>query len=309
MGPREEIIEELYKPARKNFTRRKIIVKGFFETLSVDLAEMTPYSRENQGNKYILCAIDNLSKYAFCQPLQNKSGPEVAEKMGIILSQCPSKVKFIHSDQGKEFFCRPFKRLMKKWKINHYNSFTHLKASICERFIRTLKGKLYFTFAMRGNHKWVDVLQDTVKKYNETKHRTIKMAPADVNEINAQQLLNTVFKHPERDSRNHPKFKIGDYVRLSRVKQMFEKGYTPNYTVEIFQVGSIVNSNPPVYRLKDMYGALIRGAFYAEELQKTKHPKTFLVEKILQRKKDKVKVKWLYFPEKDNSWEDAKNIV
>lgn len=84
-------------------------------------------------------------------PAVEALGPEVVENMDIILSKCRAKVKHIQSDQGKEFFCKSFQKAMDKWKINHFNFFAHLKASICERFIRTLKRKLRYTFVLCGN--------------------------------------------------------------------------------------------------------------------------------------------------------------
>lgn len=309
MTVREEILKELYKPARRHFPRRKVVMRGFFETMGIDLAEFIPYARENRGYKYILCAIDHFSKFAFAEPLKNKSGPEVAIAMKRILSKCPAKVINVHSDQGKEFYNSHFKKVMDEDHINHYNTYTHIKNAICERFIRTLKGKLWFTFALRGNHKWTDVLQDVMKKYNQTTHRTIKMAPCEVNEQNAPTLLKTVYKDSSLTTSKQLKFNVGDHVRMSREKQLFEKGYTANFTTEIFQITSVSATNPPVYKLKDWEGKEIAGAFYAEELQKTKYPDTYLVEKVLKKDKDKAKVKWLNFPSEYNSWIERNDIV
>jgi len=318
MEVREGILKELHKAARKSFPRRKIIIKDFYETLSVDLAQMTPYADENNGNTFILCVIDNFSKFAYALPLKNKTGPVVAKAMDQILSKCPEKVKLIHSDQGTEFFNSHFKKVMQKWGIKHYNTYTHLKSAICERFIRTLKGKLWFKFDLRGNHKWIDILQSVVNEYNNTKHSTIKMAPAMVNRKNAMELYDTVYakhfiitkKQKQKQKKNNKiKFKLGDFVRIGKTKQLFEKGYLPNFTTEIFQVRNIIHSTPPVYLLKDLTGDPILGAFYEQELQKTKWPDTYLVSEVLQRKNGKAKVRWFGFPPKDDSWISEKNIL
>lgn len=312
MATREEILKELHKPAQKNFPRRKIIIKDFYETLSIDLAEMIPYASQNHNNKYILCAIDNFSKFAYALPLKNKSGPHVAAAMDQILSKCPAKVKFIHSDQGKEFYNKHFQKVMKKWGIKHFHTFTHLKAAICERFLRTLKGKLWFNFDLRGNHKWDDKLQKVLTEYNNSKHRTINMAPAMVNRKNAKEVFNRVYaQHVNQPNRKKKKlkYKMGDFLRISKQKQLFEKGYLANFTTEIFQVRKIIHSTPPVYLLKDLKGNPISGAFYEQELQKTRWPNTFLVSKVLQRKNGKAKVRWLGFPPSEDSWVDEKDIV
>ena len=315
MDVREGILKELHKRTQKKFQRRKTVIKDFYETLSVDLAQMTPYADENEGNTFILCAIDNFSKFAYALPLKNKTAPLVAKAMDQILSKCPEKVKFIHSDQGTEFFNSSFKKVMQKWGIKHYNTYTHLKAAICERFIRTLKGKLWFKFDLRGNHKWIDILQEVVNEYNNTKHSTIKMAPAKVNRKNAWKLYQRVYaKHmnpplkPKRKKKKL-KFKIGDFVRISKTKQLFEKGYLPNFTTEIFQVRKIINSTPPVYLIKDLRGEPILGAFYEQEMQKTQWPDTYLVSEVLQRKNGKAKVRWFGFPPKDDSWINENDIL
>lgn len=152
MSTKAEIVKEIFKPARKNFLRRKIIIKDFYETLSVDLADMQKYATENKNMKFILCVIDNFSKFAYVRPLKNKTGPEVAQAMEEILSLCPAKPKFIHSDQGGEFFNHHFKKIMDNRKIKHFHTYIHLKAAICERFIRTLKTNLWQRFALQGTY-------------------------------------------------------------------------------------------------------------------------------------------------------------
>lgn len=316
MAEREGILRELHKPSRKIFQRRKIIIRDFYETMSIDLAQMTPYADENEGCTFILCAIDNFSKFGYALPLKNKSGPVVAKAMDQILSKCPEKVSCIHSDSGTEFFNSSFKKVMKKWKIKHYNTYTHMKSAICERWLRTLKGKLWYQFDVRGNHKWIDILQDVVKEYNNTTHRTIKMAPAKVNRKNAEKIFREVYaKHfitpltPRRKKKKKQKFKLHEFVRISKTKQLFEKGYLPNFTTEVFQIREIINSTPPVYLLKDSKGQPVVGAFYEQEMQKTKWPDTYLVSEILQRKNGKAKVRWFGFPPEEDSWIDEKNIL
>lgn len=103
--------------------------------------------------------------------------------------------------------------------------------------------------------------------------------------------------------------KAGDYVRISKYKGIFEKGYTPNWSTEIFKIIKAQNTCPVTYLLEDSRHNPILGAFYKEELQKTKHPEVYLVEKVLKRKGNKVFVKWLGLPNDENSWIDKSNVL
>ncbi|KAJ8915420.1 hypothetical protein NQ315_003180 [Exocentrus adspersus] len=102
---------------------------------------------------------------------------------------------------------------------------------------------------------------------------------------------------------------MGDIVRISKNKHIFAKGYTPNWTTELFKITAVKITNPTTYLLEDMRGQPIQGAFYAEELQKTTKSDVYLVEKVLKRKGQKVYVKWLDLDKSHNSWIDKNNVL
>lgn len=189
---------------------------------------------------------------------------------------------------------------MSQNNIKFYSTYSILKASVVERFNRTLKNKMWKKFSLQGSYKWTDILDVLVKEYNNTKHRTIKMAPNDVNLNNEMHILRTVYNRPTKWSKN--KFCVGDIVRISKYKTIFEKGYTPNFTTELFKVIDVNRKFPVTYKIEDMKQTPIAGQFYEMELQKTKYPDSYLVEKILKQKGNKVYVKWLGFPSSENSW-------
>lgn len=182
-----------------------------------------------------------------------------------------------------------------------------MKASIVERFNRTLKSLMFREFSYNGTYHWINMYKQLVKRYNETKHRTIKMAPMDVNSKNEDYLLKTVYNRLKIFKQH--KFHVGDYVRISKYKHLFEKGYTPNFSTEVFRIKSIQITNPVTYILEDYQGNPIKGGFYEEEIQATKFPNTYLVEKILKTKGDKVYVKWLGFSSQHNSWINKNEIL
>ena len=302
MEQHKRVVEELHKPARRNYPRRKFNVRGLDETWQADLVEMIPYSRQNKGVNYMLTIIDVFSKYAWAVPVKRKTSENVTAAMKSVLEQ--GRVpKNLQTDNGKEFYNSNFTKLMKKYKINLYSTYTYLKASIVERFNRTLKNKMWKNFSLNGNYKWLNILPQLVAKYNNTKHRTINIKPKDVTVANEAGIME---KYPNicAPKNKKLKFKTGDKVRVSKAKQIFEKGYTPNWSTEIFTVNKVRHSNPITYHLKDYQNKPIAGCFYEQELQKVKYPDVYLVEKIIKRRANQVYVKWLGFDDTHNSWID-----
>lgn len=145
---------------------------GIADTLQADLIEMQPYKRENQGYRYILIVIDVFTKMAYAEPLKDKTGPETARAMDLIirkvLRQHDIKINNLQTDDGKEFFNSSMRQLLGKYKINHYSTFSIMKASIVERLIRTIKRRLYMEFSLQGNYRWLKILQEVIRSYNDT---------------------------------------------------------------------------------------------------------------------------------------------
>ena len=143
-----------------------------------------------------------------------------------------------------------------------YSTYNEGKSVVAEGFIRTLKNKLYnHMTAATDKNVYYDILDNAVNEYNNTKHNTIKMKPKDVGD-NKRVYID---EHNKKDSR----FKVGDRVRISKFKNIFAKGYTPNWSTEIFIINKINDTVPYTYNLKDLNGEEIIGSFYDRELQKT----------------------------------------
>ena len=302
MNNKREIIEELHKQMRKNFKRRRVIMKDIDDLWQADLVEMLNYQAENKGYRYLLTVIDTFSKKAWAVAVKNKTAQSITDAMESIFNNSNRIPNNLQTDDGKEFFNKIFQKLMSKHQINHYSTYSSLKASIIERFNRTLKNMMWKEFSFNGTYQWINQYKKLVDKYNNSFHRTIKMSPNEVNNTNKRLLLNTVYNNLKVFHK--PKFKINDNVRISKYKHLFEKGYTPNWTTEVFKIKNIQNTNPTTYLLQDYEGNDIKGGFYEQELMKTKFPHTYLVEKILKKTKNRAYVKWLGFPSKHNSWID-----
>ncbi|KAJ8981998.1 hypothetical protein NQ317_013652 [Molorchus minor] len=297
------IVRELHRTARRNFSRRRTIIKALHDLWQADLAEMQPYAHENKGMRYILVVIDCYSKYVWTRPLRNKTGIEVTSAMGDIIHKAGISPSNLQTDNGTEFYNKHFFALMKSWNINHYSTFSTKKAAIVERVIRTLKTWFYIEFSARGSYKWLDILPTITRKYNNKIHRTINMRPSEV----TSTTLLEAYSHPKVALK--PKYLVNDVVRISKYKGVFDKGFTANFSTELFRIVKVNITNPTTYLLEDMNGQQIKGCFYEHELQKTKYPDIYLVEKVLKKNKNKVYVKWLGFSKGHNSWIEETAIV
>ena len=142
-----------------------------------------------------------------------------------------------------------------------YSTHNEGKSVVAERFIRTLKNKIYKYMTSVSKNVYIDKLDDIVDEYNNTYHRTIKMKPIDVKDHNYINIGKEIYD-------NDPKFKVGDHVRISKHKNIFAKGYTPNWSQEIFVIKKIKNIVPCTYVINDLNGQEIIGTFYEKELQK-----------------------------------------
>ena len=256
------LADERHKPIIEKFNKRKVYSQFKDNIWGVDLADMQSLSRKNKGIKYLLCAIDLYSKYAFIIPLKDKKEISIVNAFNKIIKQSNRKANKIWVDQGGEFYNNVFEKWLSDNDINMYSTYNEGKSVVAERYIRTLKNKLYKHMTDTGKNVYYNVLDDVVNKYNNTTHSTIKMKPMDVK--NNKRVY--IDEHNEKDS----KFKVGDRVRISTYKNIFAKRYAPNWSSEIFIVDKINDTVPYTYNLKDLNDEEIIGSFYDRELQKTK---------------------------------------
>jgi hypothetical protein len=175
----------------------------------------------------------------------------------------------------------------------------------------TMKAEMWKRFTIQDTHVWIDMLEDLLESYNNKTHTSIKNAP--VFEVERLKLgLLSQQRTWRCTSKNTIKYKIGDTVKVSRLKGVFEKGYLANWSEEVFFVNGIKiphsACDPIIYNLKDYNGEEIKGSFYAEELQKAKYGDVFLVEEVLRERGGKVLVKWLGWPKKYNEWVMKKDL-
>ena len=267
----------------------------------VDLADMQLLSKYNKGYRFLLSVINIYSKYAWANPLKDKKGISIVNGFQKIIDDSKRRPNKIWIDKGSEFYNNSFKKWIKVNDITMYSTNNEGNSVIAERFIRTLKTKIYKYMTSISKNVYIDKLDDIVKEYNNKYHTSIKMKPADVND-------NTYIDFKKETKDKNPKFKVGDHVRISKCKNIFAKGYMPNWSEEIFVIKKIKNTVPWTYIINDLNGKEIIGTFYEKELQNTNQQK-FRIEKVIKKKGDKLYVKWKGYNNSFNSWVDKKDIL
>ena len=303
----------LHKPARRRFRRNKVFVNGIDDQWQADLVDLQSLSRWNRGHKYLLTCLDILSKYAWVVPLKTKTGSELVKAFTKIFQQGRKPDK-LQTDAGTEFKNKTFQTFLKQHHVHHFVTYNETKAQVVERFNRTLKQMMWRLFTTGSSYHYLDKINDMVNgNYNQTFHRSIKMKPSEVTAMNSQQVWRTIYG--KQSSSVNYKFKVGDQVKISKHKRVFEKSYLPNWSEETFTVAQRIARDPPVYKLKELDGELIKGTFYETELQKVIEPKDhlFRVEKVLRRRgkggQAEVLVHWKGWPKKYDSWIPARQLV
>ena len=258
-------------------------------------------SKYNKGIRFLLCVIDIFSKYAWVVPLKDKKGISIVKAFQSILKQSNRKPNKIWVDKGSEFYNAYFKKWLRDNNIVMYSAQNEGKSLVTERFIRTLKSKIYKYMTSISKNVYIDQLDDIVDKYNNTYHTTIKMKPIDVKG-------NTYINADKEIHNKDPKFKVGDHVRILKYKNIFAKGYMPNWSEEVFVIKKVKNTVPWTYVINNLNGEEITGTFYEKELQKT-NQEEFRIEKVIRRKGDKLYVKWKGYDNSFNSWIDKASLV
>lgn len=214
---------------------------------------------------------------------------------------------------GKEFLGKEFQGVLKKHGIYYFVSRSDNKCPFVERWNRTLKTRMWRYFTHKNTFRYIDVLDKLVNAYNHSYHRIIQCKPVDVTketEAAIQERLRKWQKRPQKPF----KFNVGDKVRLSKSKGVFEKGYLANYTREIFEITFRMRKPLPVYRVKDANGVPVKGYFYEQQLQHVVEPEVYKIEKILRWRKlrngkKQALIRFLGYGPQFDQWIDQSELV
>ena len=252
---------------KKTFPRRRVIARFPFELFMADLIEYQEDRFINRGYKFILLMIDCFTKMIYVAPMKRKTKEWSADAFESIFKKLENYPVNLVTDGGLEFFNSSVQKIFETYGINHYKTptKTKMKASIAERAIRTIKNRLEKYFRHTGKRKWIDVIDHFVANYNKTPHRSIGMPPQDVNDENRDEVYKKLY--PLRNLTVVCRLQLGDKVRKIVEKKDFEKGYTQNWSDEIYEIATVQQSNTVCfYKLKHLNGEKITGIYYYYQL-------------------------------------------
>lgn len=303
----------VHREERKRFVRRRVVVPEVDYQWDMDTANMEYYKKQNDGYAYFLLAVDILSKFVWTVALRGRTGKEMVKALEKIFTpgRKPSRIR---SDPGTEFANKDVKRLLKKEGVKYFVTRNLVKASYAERAIKSIKGRLERYMTRHQTHRWVEHLADITTSYNATYHRSIKRTPQSVkpeDSVDLWQLqYNTLAKPKPKKSLpsiGRFKFKVGDLVRVSRMRRAFQREYDERWTRELFVINErFMTEYIPQYRIKDYAGEEISGTFYQNQLKKASERDTYLVEKVLKTTKrggqKRYLVRWKGWPPKYDTY-------
>jgi len=304
----------LHTPARRKFPRNRTYADVADDCWQADLTDLTSLKDDNDNLCFILCVICVFSRYAWCVPIKDKSAKTVCDAFRHIFNTTTRRCARLITDKGKEFDNTLLKKLLNQYGTEYYHTNNaETKASICERFQRTLKTQLFKVFTHTEQYRYVDgVLDDLVHAYNHRYHRSIKMSPVEAS-LPEKTLEVYDILYGKKEKHRAPKLQVGDFVRISREKKHFEKGYTWYWSEEVFKIKQVIAHTTPCYKIEDFDGHAVIGSFYEPEIQKVAEPERFKIAYIVQSKGKNNSLRhlvhWRGYPEKSRSWVLAKDIT
>ena len=282
--------------------------------------------KDNNGFQYILIVQDVFSRKIWATPLKRKDKETVIEALKNIFNQLQPfhKDARLIVDRGSEYLNNNVRNYMNRIGVSISHSSTGHAAHV-ERANLSLQRLLYTNIAHENNQKaqWIRFLEKAVRIMNNRYHRIIKMSPNEaemdinknkVNEAMAIYRHKAIIKEQTKSfKKKQSRFQVGDHVRLYKYRTLFSRGYSRNFTTEVYEIKTILGHLPiTMYMLQDLDGEEIDGNFYPEELSLVTG-NVFKVERIIRRAlingRRMIFVKWEGYPDSYNSWVGAENYT
>ena len=262
---RKNKTSSIFRNVRRKFPRRRVKSYFPFEVVMSDTINYRQYANSNRHYKYIMIVIDVFSKKAWAEPLKSLKDFDSAISLEKIFKSMPDMPHSLVTDRGLEYYNSKCKNLFERFGIKHYSIRGPHKACVAERFIRTLKGRLEKYFWNTKRFNWADILSQFIDNYNGTYHRTIKMAPNEVNDENRKKVFQTLY--PNVTDTAIPRLQKGDRVRILKPKSIFEKGYTRSWSEELYIITNcFTTAGVDYYKITDIAGNLLPRTKYYWEL-------------------------------------------
>lgn len=281
-----------------------------------DLVDIQQLSKDNDNVRYLFTAIDTFTRFAFVRPLVDKTGAKVVREFKSMLEESVTPPLILILDRGLEFYNKSFIDFCNSNNIKMFSPDSSIHAAYIERFNRTFQGILYKYMTENETRRYIDVLQELVATYNNKYHRMIGTTPfiAENNENSHSEIRRKMSLYYNTIKPKKAKYKIGDVVRIAKLKGKFDRGYNERSSTEMFKIQDIVNKfKIPMYILSNYSGnETIKGKFYEFELAKVVG-EVFRVEKVIKKRKYRGKqqlfVKWKGFDDSHNSWVDSNQVT
>ncbi|KAL3087414.1 hypothetical protein niasHS_009565 [Heterodera schachtii] len=260
----------LHRQAKRRYRRLPTLAPGLHTEWQADLAIFDRLAKQNRGYQYLLVCIDTLSRQVFVEPVKTKTSVNMIRAFGRIFKRSKYIPWKVLTDQGKEFTARTVQHFFRAKDVEHFCMLTspQFHAGMAERANRSIKERLYRYFTERNTYTWIDVVQAIVRAINHSPNSSIGMRPADVNFKNAEALRQKLHNAAENVVRRQPRYRVGDRVRIEKYKHVFQKGYLPRFTNELFTVAEVhTERSPVVYRLRDDHNEIISGTVEQQFVQ------------------------------------------
>ncbi|GAV06106.1 hypothetical protein RvY_16138 [Ramazzottius varieornatus] len=296
------------KPVRPKFKRNRIIVTNLQQQYQADLADMSKYAEQHDGIRHLLAVVDCFSKRALVQPLLTKVGVRVKAALQQVFKELgvPEKLQV---DKSSEFYNEVIKTfLVEKDVVLFSTENNDIKCSMVERLIRIPKTRIFQCFRSIYATRYIDRLPDFVYAYNHSVH-SAHGKNRTVQQKNSLSVFNALYGKMLQEKSKVPRYKVGDFDRISTNKLQFEEGYEDNFQPDIYEITKVKRHTVPVYELKNPNSnKAIKGQFYEPELSLVRDYMnwTYQIQKVLQRptrnrRREKL-VRWLGYGPESDSW-------
>ena len=245
-------INEIYcKPPKKNCATNKTDVYHIDNTWSLDILDLKDYGPENnRGYRYILVIIDDLSKFGWIVPLNNKNGQTIKDSFESIIISSKRKPNLIESDHGEEFYNNIFQEFLNKNTIKIYSRNTSLGAVFAERFNRTIRDLLKRPVFEKGDGNWIDILPTVTKQFNNRVHASTRLTPTQAClKKNEGFIYNNLL---DKRRKTQLKFQVNDLVRTADIKKTFSKGDMTNWSDRLYKITELINDTISSYEIDNI---------------------------------------------------------
>ena len=246
------LINEIYsKPPKKNYATNKTDVYHIDDIWSLDILDSKDYGSENnRGYRYVLVVFDNFSKFGWTIPLKNENAQTIKDSFENILLNSKRKPNLIESDCGKAFYNNIFQDFLNKNNINLFSRYSSYGAVFAERFNRTIRDPLKKIVFEQGDAKWIDVLPNITKQYNNRTHSSTKLTPI---QASLKKNEGYVYKNLlDKRKKIKERFELNDLIRVADLMKTFSKGDTTNWSYKLYKITEIIKDTIPSYRLDNL---------------------------------------------------------